>query len=65
MNPNQVVYSALLGSDIGDWSFNWQGLYCSEYETLIAAASFPTLEKRKYSSATGAAGNNLTRNFLL
>ena len=65
VNPNQVVYSALLGSDIGDWSFNWQGLYCSEYETLIAAASFPTLEKRKYSSATGAAGNNLTRNFLI
>ena len=24
VNPNQVVYSALLGSDVGDWSFNWQ-----------------------------------------
>ena len=65
VNPNQVVYSALLGSDVGDWSFNWQGLVCSEYDTLIAAATFPTLEKRKYSGATGAAGNNLTRNFLL
>lgn len=65
VNPNQVVYSALLGSDVGDWAFNWQGLYCSEYETLIAAATFPTLEKRKYSGATGAAGNNLTRNFLI
>ena len=64
-NPNQVGYSALLGSDVGDWSFNWQGLVCSEYDTLIAAATFPTLEKRKYSGATGAAGNNLTRNFLL
>ena len=50
---------------MGDWSFNWQGLVCSEYDTLIAAATFPTLEKRKYSGATGAAGNNLTRNFLL
>ena len=29
VNPNQVVYSALLGSDVGDWVFNWQGLYCS------------------------------------
>ena len=65
VNPNQVVYSALLGSDVDDWSFNWQGLVCSEYDTLIAAATFPTLEKRKYSGATGAAGNNLTRNFLL
>ena len=65
VNPNQVVYSALLGSDVGDWCFNWQGLVCSEYDTLIAAATFPTLEKRKYSGATGAAGNNLTRNFLL
>ena len=65
VNPNQVVYSALLGSDVGDWSFNWQGLVCSEYDTLIAAATFPTLEKRKYSGATGAVGNNLTRNFLL
>ena len=53
VNPNQVVYSALLGSDVGDWSFNWQGLVCSEYDTLIAAATFPTLEKRKYSGATG------------
>ena len=65
VNPNQVVYSALLGSDVGDWSFNWQGLVCSEYDTLIAAATFPTLEKLKYSRATGAAGNHLTRNFLL
>lgn len=65
VNPNQVVYSALLGSDVGDWSFNWQGLVCSGYDTLIAAATFPALEKRKYSGATGAAGNNLTRNFLL
>ena len=46
VNPNQVVYSALLGSDVGDWCFNWQGLVCSEYDTLIAAATFPTLEKR-------------------
>lgn len=65
INPNQVVYSALLGSDMGDFSFNWQGLVCSEHDTLIAVATFPTLEKRKYDAASGGVGNNLTRNFML
>lgn len=65
VNPNQVVYSALLGSDVGDFAFNWQGLYCSEHATLIAVATFPALEKRKFNQGTGTAGNNLTRNFML
>ena len=65
VNPNQVVYSALLGSDVGDFVFNWQGLYCTEHNTLVAVATFPALEKRKYDVATGKTGNNLTRNFLL
>ena len=43
VNPNQVVYSCLLGSDIGDFTFNWQGLYCNEHKTLVAAATFPAL----------------------
>jgi len=65
VNADQVVYSALLGSDMGNFSFNWQGLYCSEHKTLIAAATFPTLEKHKYNATTGTVGNNLTRNFML
>ena len=65
VNPNQVVYSALLGSDVGDWVFNWQGLYCSEHKTLVAVATFPAIEKRAYSADTGQPGNNLTRNFIL
>lgn len=65
INANQVVYSALLGSDVGDFSFNWQGLYCSEHATLVAAATFPPLKKCRYDTATGTTGNNLTRNFLL
>lgn len=65
VNPNQVVYSAMLGSDMGDFSFNWQGLYCSEHDTLVAVATFPALEKRKYDEAASKTGNNLTRNFLL
>lgn len=65
VNPNQVVYSAMLGSDMGDFTFNWQGLWCSEHETLVAVATFPALEKRRYDEANGKTGNNLTRNFLL
>lgn len=65
VNPNQVVYSALLGSDVGDFTFNWQGLYCSAHDVLVAVATFPALEKRKYDVATGKVGNNMTRNFLL
>lgn len=65
VNPNQVVYSAMLGSDMGDFTFNWQGLWCSEHNTLVAVATFPALEKRRYDEAYGKTGNNLTRNFLL
>ena len=65
VNPNQVVYSAMLGSDMGDFVFNWQGLWCSEHNTLVAVGTFPALEKRRYDEANGKTGNNLTRNFLL
>lgn len=65
VNPNQVVYSAMLGSDVGDFRFNWQGLYCSAHDVLVAVATFPALEKRRFDVAAGKAGNNLTRNFLL
>lgn len=65
VNPNQVVYSAMLGSDMGDFTFNWQGLWCSAHNTLVAVATFPALEKRRYDEANGKTGNNLTRNFLL
>lgn len=65
VTPNQVVYSALLGSDIGPFTFNWQGLYCSAHDVLVAVATFPALEKRAYDPNTNTQGNNLTRNFLL
>ena len=65
VNPDQVVYSALLGSDIGPFHLNWEGLYCSEHDVLMAVHTFPTLEKHKYDKATNTAGNNLTRNVML
>jgi hypothetical protein len=65
VSPNQVVYSALLGSDVGPFTFNWQGLFCSQHNTLVAVATFPALEKRNTNPATNTQGNNLTRNFML
>lgn len=65
VNPNQVVYSVLLGSDVGDFTFNWQGLYCSAHQTLIAVAELPAIEKRANDEGTNTPGNNLTRNFML
>ena len=63
INPNQVVYSMLLGSDIGDFEFNWLGLYSSADDTVVAITYCPTLAKWKTAHPT--MGNALTRNFML
>lgn len=63
VNPNQVVYSALIGSDVGDWDFNWIGLE-SEEGVLFAVAYVPIQQKRRNIPPLQI-GNNLTRNFLV
>ncbi|PWB34672.1 phage tail protein [Pseudomonas sp. SDI] len=63
VNPNQVVYSCQLGSDLGDWDFNWIGLE-AEDGTLFAAAHVPLQQKRKNIPPLQV-GNNVTRNFLV
>lgn len=63
VNPNQVVYSVMLGSDVGDWNFNWVGLQTAE-NVLLAVAYVPVQEKRK-SRPPYQVGNNLTRNFMV
>lgn len=63
VNPNQVVYSAQLGSDIGDWDFNWVGLE-DEDGVLFAVSSVPLQQKRK-NIPPQQIGNNITRNFLV
>jgi len=63
INPNQVVYSMLLGSDIGDFEFNWLGLYSSADDTVVAITYCPALSKWKTAHPT--MGNALTRNFML
>jgi uncharacterized protein YfeS len=64
VNPSQVVYSILLGSNIGDYQFNWVGLKASD-GTLCAVAYVETVQKKKYIPASGQIGNNITRNFLM
>jgi microcystin-dependent protein len=63
VNPNQVVYSAQLGSDVGDWDFNWVGLEDAD-GILFAASSVPLQQKRR-NIPPQQIGNNVTRNFLV
>lgn len=63
VNPNQVVYSAQIGSDVGDWDFNWIGLETAE-GVLFAVAYVPLQQKRRNIPPLQI-GNNLTRNFLM
>lgn len=63
VNPNQIVYSAQVGSDVGDWDFNWIGLETAE-NVLFAVAYVPTQQKRR-NIPPQQIGNNLTRNFLV
>lgn len=63
VNPNQVVYSAQLGSDIGDFDWNWMGLESTE-GVLFAVAYMPLQQKRKNIPPLQL-GNNVTRNVLV
>lgn len=63
VNPNQVVYSSQIGSDVGDWDFNWIGLETAE-GVLLAVAYVPLQQKRRNIPPLQI-GNNLTRNFLV
>ncbi|WP_122558315.1 phage tail protein [Pseudomonas viridiflava] len=63
VNPNQVVYSLLMGTDIGDFDWNWIGLETSD-EVLLSVAYVPVQQKRK-NILPDQIGNNVTRNFLV
>lgn len=63
VNPNQVVYSLMMGSDIGDFDWNWIGLVSSE-GVLLAVAHVPVQQKRR-NIPPHQIGNNVTRNMLL
>ncbi|HHN6007033.1 MULTISPECIES: phage tail-collar fiber domain-containing protein [Citrobacter freundii complex] len=61
VNENGVVYSAVLGADVGDFSFNWIGLLNKASGTLAMIVHAPLQQKLK--TAEGQQGNVLTRSF--
>lgn len=63
LNPNEVVYSLMLGSDVGDFDFNYIGLTTLE-GVLLIAAYVPRQQKRKETPPLQT-GNNVTRNIVL
>jgi len=63
LGPNQVVYSLLMGTNIGDFDFNWIGLQTTE-DVLLIAAYVPRQQKRRELPPLQT-GNNLTRNIVL
>ncbi|WP_122665142.1 phage tail protein [Pseudomonas viridiflava] len=63
VNPNQVVYSSQLGSDLGDWDFNWVGLESDE--GVLFAVSYVPLQQKRRNIPPLQIGNNVTRNFLV
>lgn len=63
LSPNQVVYSLMMSSAVGDFDFNWMGLETSE-GVLLIAAYIPRQQKRKEIPPLQS-GNNLTRNIVL
>lgn len=63
INDAQVVYSVRMGSDIGDWDFNWLGLETAE--GVLLAVSYVATQQKRRNVLPLQLGNNLTRNFLL
>lgn len=63
VNPNQVVYSLMMGSDIGDFDWNWIGLETAE-GVLLTVAYVPLQQKRR-NIPPMQLGNNVTRNFMV
>ncbi|MCF8088965.1 MAG: phage tail protein [Desulfotignum sp.] len=65
ISPDQVVYSMLLGADIGDFTFNWIGLVEAVTDTVIAITTTPDISKWASDLATNTTGNAITRNMML
>ncbi|HGF2918770.1 phage tail-collar fiber domain-containing protein [Escherichia coli] len=63
VNKNTVAYSFTIGTNIGDFAFNWIGLICKKTGLLAMVTTIPTLQKVK-TTATEQ-GNAFTRSFLI
>jgi hypothetical protein len=63
VNDNAVVYSVVMGAEVGDFDFNWIGLTNKTTGTLAMIVHAPMQQKIK--TAEGQQGNVLTRSFLM
>ncbi|OOS01094.1 hypothetical protein B0186_04985 [Canicola haemoglobinophilus] len=63
INENAVVYSVTLGTEIGDFDFNWIGLINKRTNKLAVAVQADTIKKTR--NKNNVQGNSLTRNVLL
>lgn len=59
VSTDMVIYSTTLASNVGPFHFNWRGLYCSEYNTLIAIHH--PVRTPKTADQPGVTGNTLVR----
>ncbi|MBE8588467.1 phage tail protein, partial [Xenorhabdus griffiniae] len=62
-SENAVAYSVTLGTEVGDFEFNWIGLINQASGVIGMITHAPTQKKIK--TANGLQGNVLTRSFLL
>ncbi|EDT6692615.1 hypothetical protein AH716_002277, partial [Salmonella enterica subsp. enterica] len=63
VNKNTVAYSFTIGTNVGNFAFNWIGLICKKTGLLAMVTTVPALEKVK-TTATEQ-GNAFTRSFLI
>lgn len=63
VNDNAVVYSITMGTELGDFDFNWIGLVNKASGTVAMIVHAPA--QRKVANVTGQQGNVLTRSFLM
>ncbi|MDD9174506.1 phage tail protein [Aliivibrio sp. S2TY2] len=64
INPNAVVYSIILGTEIGSWDFNWIGLVNSQTNTVGAISHVKTQSKTQAEPGNNTEGDTLARNII-
>lgn len=63
VSENAVVYSVVLDSSIGNWSYNWVGLVDSATGTVLMIVHCD--EQQKIKTGGGQQGNSLIRNMVM
>ena len=62
VSADKVVYSLFMGTQVGDFDFNWVGLLADD-DTLVAVRYIETVSK--FATTGQDIGNAITRNFLI